>query len=386
MSDQVDWDIAARAGIRLVRPGPKLSDEQRQASVRRLRWSASRSVDLVAAASRLPGSEQAAEVTLVVDRAGMVRANAAVMSMVMDSLDQTSSRGGRVASRLTGAGAGVILAFIATNVLGQFEPFSNRLLLNAPSVEMVRAAIGANPDDFALWVCLHEQTHRQQFASAPWLRGHLLSLMRRFIELQLADDDEPPAKTKQRRQPDNDGLGLIATFGSPAAAGVVAEVTAVMSLLEGYADMLMDMAGAPVIPSLPKIRAAVDARRQPSRSSVKGLLGRAFGMAAKVNQYVDGKSFCQAVCAEIGLDGLNIAFTSPQCLPTEKELRDPSAWVRRCGASSTLRQQGDAVPIEVGDAKSPPVDATIFAPVGGVPLAPGGDSVSQPALPDVELA
>ena len=323
MSDTVDWDLAARVGIRLLRPGPKLSHDERTAAVARLRQSAQRSVDLVAAASQLPAAEDANGVTLVVDRAGVVRANAAVMSMVMSQLDQQSHNG--LASRLTGGGAGVVLAFIATSVLGQYEPFSDRLLLSAPSVEAVRAEIKADPSDFALWVCLHEQTHRHQFAAAPWLREYLIGLMRRVIELET--EDKP---SDRGRDKGNDAdLGLISALSSPAVAPVLGEVTAVMSLLEGYADMLMDMAGAPVIPTLPTIRAAIDARRKPARPTLKTIVGRAIGFASKIDQYVDGKVFCESVCRQVGLDGLNTAFSGPDAVPTKDELRDPSAWVTR---------------------------------------------------------
>lgn len=305
MSDSVDWQLAARVGVGLVRPGPKLTPSQRSACVARLREAAQRSVELVALASRLPG-EVTGGTTLVVDRPGIVRANATVLNMAMQQVDGPEHLGPMVA-RITGGGAGVILAFIATNVLGQYEPFTDRLLLSAPSIEAVRAAIDAEPNDFALWVCLHEQTHHQQFAAAPWLRDYLLGLMRRFLETQSGE------------------------LGGAAKNPVMSEITAVMSLLEGYADMLMDMAGASAIGSLRSIRASIDQRRQPSGRNLKGLVGQVFGLATKVNQYVEGKAFCQAVCNQVGLDGLNQAFSSPQALPTVGELRDPNAWVARLG-------------------------------------------------------
>jgi len=338
MSDIVNWDLAARIGVRLTRPGPKLPLDERAAAVARLRAAAERCAPLVAEACRLPNAEDAHGATLVVDRAGIVRANAAVMSMVMSKVAQSAGSDGRVLGNVTAGGAGIVLAFLATNVLGQYEPFSDRLLLNAPSVEAVRADIGADAEDFALWVCLHEQTHRHQFAAAPWLREYLIGLMQRVIETEF-EDDEPRRHRSRGSKVDGDHgkLGLIEALSSTEAASALAEVTAVMSLLEGYADMLMDMAGASVVKTLPSIRRAIDARRKPGRPTLRTLIGRAVGFASKIDQYVDGKAFCQAVCDKVSIDGLNAAFSGPEALPTRDELRDPDAWVaRRFGGQDQL--------------------------------------------------
>ena len=330
MNESVDWSVAARVGVALVRPGPKLSMSGRAATVTRLRDAAPRAIELVATASRLPNADQAEGVTLVVDRAGIVRANVAVMSMVTEELAADApSLAEKLTGRATGVGAGMMLALVATNILGQYEPFSQRLLLSAPSVEAVRAQVGADPRDFALWVCLHEQTHRHQFAAAPWLRDYMLDMMRRVLATTDMED-----ATEQAPTSDGPALGLLGALSSPATSEVLGEVTALMSLLEGYADMLMDMAGLAAIPSLPSIRAAIDTRRQQPRLSPRALFGRLFGLAAKVDQYVNGKAFCEAVRAEIGLDGLNAAFANPAALPTLDELREPAKWVSRQSGSS----------------------------------------------------
>jgi len=313
-----------------------LSSEDRAAAVARLRRAAERAVELEAEASRLPGPG-ATGVTLVVDRAGVVRANAAAMESVFQAfgeVDEGRPDDGRpgAVGKVVGAGAGVVLAVVGSAVLGQYEPFSNRLLLAAPNVEAVRASIGADPDDFALWVCLHEQTHRHQFAAAPWLREYLRDLIQRATRF----DDEPVKlrRVKASTPAVPPSSGLVGVLSSSSAGPLIAEVTAVMSLLEGYADMLMDTAGAAAIPTMPAIRRAFDERRRHPRRDFGALLRWLFGFTAKIDQYVVGKAFCEAVVREAGIDGLNRAFSSREALPTVDELRNPSAWVSRCLGSS----------------------------------------------------
>ncbi|MCL2491010.1 MAG: zinc-dependent metalloprotease [Propionibacteriaceae bacterium] len=327
MSQIIDWDVAARVGVALLRPGPKLTAPERAAAVTRLRAAAGRAAELVAEACRLPAAEAATHgTTLVVDRAGIVRANATAMSMALDGLteDEASRLKALLQSagaKVTGTGAGLVMAVIGGAILGQYEPFSNRLLLSAPSIEAVRAEIGASPDDFALWVCLHEQTHRHQFAAAPWMRDY----MRELVRSAVSRDDEAP---KGDAAPD--GLGLIGAMADDGLKAVIGQVTALMSLLEGYADMLMDTSGAAVIPSLPTIRAQVDQRRRVKKHDLASVLRRAFGFEAKIDQYVVGKSFCEKVRQEVGMDGLNFAFTGRDTLPTVDELHHPEAWLARC--------------------------------------------------------
>ncbi len=94
-----------------------------------------------------------------------------------------------VGSRVTGAEVGLLLGFLASKVLGQFDPFhapSGRLLLVAPNIVHVERELGVDPADFRLWVCLHEETHRVQFTAVPWMRDHLFGEM-----TALADTVEP---------------------------------------------------------------------------------------------------------------------------------------------------------------------------------------------------
>jgi uncharacterized protein (DUF2342 family) len=95
----------------------------------------------------------------------------------------------------------------------------------------------------------------------------------------------------------------------------------------------MDVVGAQALPSLDKLREALDRRRH-ERSPLLALLERIIGLDAKLRQYEDGKRFCDAVATAAGPAALHAVFDSPQQLPSPAELQDPDAWIRRTGAAS----------------------------------------------------
>ena len=206
---------------------------------------------------------------------------------------------------------------MATRILGQFDPYSpiRRLLLVAPNIVTVERAMGAEPHGFRQWVCLHEETHRFQFGAAPWLAQYLLELMR-----QIFDDDGEPGRAGTRQ-------GRTIRLMSAGQAATLDRVTAVMSLLEGHADVMMDRAGVGLVPNLDRYRSAFETRRDaPGFAQV---ISRLLGLRAKREQYLHGADFCRAVIAEAGVGGLNVAFRSPAMLPTPAELHRPEDWLRR---------------------------------------------------------
>jgi uncharacterized protein (DUF2342 family) len=53
------------------------------------------------------------------------------------------------------------------------------------------------------------------------------------------------------------------------------------------------------------------------------------GLEAKMRQYRDGAVFVRAVTAQVGTDGFNAVWTSPETLPLPGEIENPPAWVQR---------------------------------------------------------
>ena len=87
---------------------------------------------------------------------------------------------------------------------------------------------------------------------------------------------------------------LIGSSPPSAERETLDRVQAVMAVIEGHAEHVMDAVAPDLLPSLPKLRAALDRRRK-SQSGFSRLVARLLGLELKLKQYERGKIFCDAV-------------------------------------------------------------------------------------------
>ena len=343
----VDWGLAAR-GVRALTPsGPKLRPDQARAVVAELRDASQRAYEPVAETSGL-ASPSGPEPALVVDRPTWAEVNITSFAAMLDPVvAKLANRPGKpapgpitqkVGGVATGGEVAALLAFMSTKVLGQYDlayaPGTRpRLLLVAPNVVQVERELDLFPADFRLWVCLHEETHRVQFTAVPWLREHMLGWTRRIATELVPDADQLLERLKlaAKNAPAvlrPGGSGLPELFLDADQRAELARVGAVMALLEGHADVVMDEVGPQVVPSVATIRARFDKRRQ-GISGMDVLIRRLLGMEAKMAQYRDGAAFVRHVTERIGRDGFNAVWTSPETLPLAEEIQEPDRWIAR---------------------------------------------------------
>jgi coenzyme F420 biosynthesis associated uncharacterized protein len=347
-SSMVDWDLAGRTARRLISAGPETTREDAAEVVRELHEKAAIAVAHVQELTGLrpaPGGP-VPEVT-VVDRPGWVDANtsgmAALLNPLVDALaEKQSSRPGPIAtaigSRATGVQAGGIFAFLSSRVLGQYEVFGSggRLLLVAPNIVATEQKLGVDPSDFRLWVCLHEVTHQLQFTAVPWLRGHLEAEIGRFVSATDLDadvlreglQDVLRSLADAVRGGDGESEGLMALVRDPEQRAVLDRVTAVMSLVEGHAEYVMDGVGPDVVPSVRTLRKRF-AQRRKGRGPLDRVLRRMLGLEQKMKQYAEGRIFVGGVIDLVGMEGFNRVWESPANLPLIEELTAPAQWVER---------------------------------------------------------
>ena len=240
---------------------------------------------------------------------------------------------------------GVVIGYLAQRVLGQYElvileePDSERpprLLFVMPNLGQAVTAFNADEQEFMTWVTLHEVTHAVQFGGVPWLRSHMAGLIRELLataelrmdrkrKLRLPSTDEIKHVLGALRH--GDFVSLLTTADERETMD---KVQAVMAVIEGHAEHVMDAVAPDLLPSLPKLRAAIDRRRKRQSLSSR-VIARLLGLEMKMRQYERGKAFCDEVVAEGGVEALNRVFSAPEALPTLAEIDDPGAWLARQG-------------------------------------------------------
>lgn len=340
--EYVDWQLARKTGHRIVRDGPSVTAEEARTAVEELRAAARRAHQPVADTARLHSPDDATPVH-VVDRKGWIDANVssmeALLTPVIDKLTAKKQAGpaaAKVGAKITGAETGALMGYVASKVLGQYDLAPGgqpSLLLVAPNVVSVERELDLDPSDFRLWVCLHEETHRVQFTAVPWLREHMINQARRLMVDLVPDPEQLQERMQQvaQRLPSllkEGGQGIADLVATPQQRAEMARITAVMSLLEGHADVVMDDVGPQIVPTVEDIRAKFDTRRK-GVGNVDRVLRRLLGLEAKMRQYRDGAKFVRAVTDRVGVDDFNAIWTSPDTLPLATEIEQPMDWVAR---------------------------------------------------------
>lgn len=354
-SSIIRWETAAKVAKNLAPAGPKVKPAAMRAAVESMRYATVASVDYVyqitglEAAHNLRDSE-----VLIVDRATWAKANtqsfAVMLDPVGDSLmgqkfaEMTDSQK-NLASVAGSTELGGVLAYLSTRVLGQYDPYAalaghgaegGRLMIVAPNLIQLEQELNVDPEDFRLWVCLHEQTHRVQFAAAPWMREHILHLMQAMAEELGATSENlmeralsAASSLKNSKESDSSQkTSGVETVMSAEARELLSQITAVMSLLEGHANVVMDAVDSSIVPTVRTIRRRFN-RRSETQKILTKFMSKLLGMDRKLRQYKDGQKFVQFIVDARGMQQFNRIWDGAQNLPTETEIHNPQAWIDR---------------------------------------------------------
>jgi len=119
------------------------------------------------------------------------------------------------------------------------------------------------------------------------------------------------------------------------------ETQAVMSLLEGFSDYVMDEVGRDLVPDVARISARFHERRQ-NRSPMERAIMRITGLDLKMEQYRRGEAFVAEIARQAGPAALRRLWEGPETLPRSDELEAPGRWIARVMPGPTFQIQGSS--------------------------------------------
>ena len=286
----------------------------------------------------------------VQDRREWLEANFKSFEQLLEPIEtlyaQAGSRGalallvGAFNSKLVGAQMGVLLGYMARRVLGQYDlsllssdpDDRGALYFVEPNIGNVQRQLGLDDEDFRLWIALHETTHAFEFEAYPWVRLHFRDLLQRYMDRLMQQLEEPAAglPSMMNRMFKSWGRGehWIELVHTPEQRELFDQMQALMTIVEGYGNHVMNVVGKQLLPSFDQIEQRV-AQRQSSKTIIEQLFNRITGMDLKLAQYRQGEDFINQVVALRGSAFAHRVWERPDHLPTLAEIKQPRAWVAR---------------------------------------------------------
>ena len=351
MAGAVDWAFAESVAVRVCGKDPFAASYHYDSLAPDFAECTSRAEELVAVETGLRSLAGPAR-SRVTDREGWIRANmASFQRLLRPLLDRFGERVQSspllpVTSRLAGAELGLMLGWMSTRVLGQYDllviedenPDDQDIVYYVgPNVLALEKQYGFPPAEFRLWLALHEVTHRAQFTGVPWIREHFLGLVHQTLDAVEPDPDrlfgaldQVVAALREGRNPLDDG-GMMTLLAGPEQRAVLDQVGGLMSLLEGHGDVTMDRAGAELVPSAERFgrvlrqrrEAAVGLDQAPPAADRPRSQARAVRAGRGVHR--GGRGRRGPVAAQPGVGGAGAP-------PESAEIREPRLWIERIDA------------------------------------------------------
>ena len=342
--DPIDWSIAAKVASKISGSDPFARSYHSDSLVADFAMLTPKAEALVSTSTGLipDGPANARVVSRPEWINNNIRSFQRMLKPITDRMGTDSGLWAPAARAAAGVEVGTILGLLSKRVLGQYDMIGagdeekpqDEVAYVGPNVLAIEKKFAFPPEEFRLWLALHEVTHRAQFTGVPWMRGYFNTLTNRT----LGSADPDPRRflialkrtvdaVRAGRNPFDDG-GLVALLADDDQLDALDKMGGLMSLLEGHGDITMDRAGTDHIPSAGRFSATLRQRRQQSKPLIK-LLQQASGLEAKLRQYEEGERFIEGVESLRGMGFLDKVWLGSERLPSLVEIRDPNVWVAR---------------------------------------------------------
>jgi putative hydrolase len=244
---------------------------------------------------------------------------------------------------MLGVSSGSMLGHLARRTLGQYDlpiprPASDELMIVLANVDAFGESWSLPRDDLRLWVCLHAVAHHAVLG-APHIRQRLDSLLHEYVsgfepdpgalEQRLGDiDPSDPNAMRSMQEALGDPQALLGAMQSDAQRALRPHLDALVAVIVGYVDYVMDTTGEGLVSSYSMVTEAVRRHRVEADASDR-FVERLLGLDLSQATYERGAAFVAGVVERAGAEGLDRLWVSDRELPTPAEVDAPGLWLAR---------------------------------------------------------
>jgi putative hydrolase len=240
--------------------------------------------------------------------------------------------------------AGSMVGHMARRSFGQYDlPIprtpSDELLILVPNLDEFGSGWSLPADDLRLWICLHEIAHHTVLG-VPHVRARLDALL---SEYTTKFRNDPGALEEHLGELDITGgpeslAGLQQALGEPGALlgaiqsdeqrALLPRLEAVVAVVVGVVDHVMDDVGAKLISSYDMLTEALR-RRRVETGEADRFVERLLGLELTQAVYDRGSAFVEGVIERAGPEGLARLWEGEEMLPSPPEVDAPGLWLAR---------------------------------------------------------
>ncbi len=235
---------------------------------------------------------------------------------------------------------GLVLGYMAKNVLGQYDlclPYGERgnIYFVAPNLLKLEKMLKIPSKDFRFWIALHEVTHALEFNSNNWITDYYKSLLKEFIEsatlnLESAAERIQKLDVKNINEVINkfQSEDFLFSLVTPGQREILYRIQALMTILEGYSNFIMDKIGSRMISNFQVLKNRFENRRK-IINPVEKIFRKIIGIELKLKQYEMGQKFANYIHKKMNMIGLNLLYENEKNIPTIDEIKNPDKWINR---------------------------------------------------------
>lgn len=243
--------------------------------------------------------------------------------------------------------AGSMVGHLAQRTFGQYDlpiprpltgPTADELLLVVPNLDAFASEWSLAPDDLRLWICVHEVASHAVLG-VPHVRARLDDLLTRYVssfrndpsaledrigEIDLADPSALSNLQEAIGSPDV----ILGAITSPEQESIRPALEAIVSVVVGVVDHVVDVVGSQLITDYPMLTEALR-RRRVEAAAADRFVERLFGLELTQATYDRGSAFVSGVMEREGDEGLRRLWQGDEQLPTPPEVDAPGLWLAR---------------------------------------------------------